>query len=141
MIVQMFSNDMQHVLKQKITGHYDHPTGPAGGKRPKKIPRHLQAKIGEATNLYTFGKFDEAIPLFEQVITEMPELAEVTHTMSLIYEEKGDLTKAFTYAFLSAYDARKDTGKWKQCALLCCRLGNLNQAIYCYNRAWKSLDA
>ena len=35
--------------------------------------------------MYTFGRFDEAIPLFEQVIKEMPEFADVTHTMSLIY--------------------------------------------------------
>jgi thioredoxin-like negative regulator of GroEL len=73
----------------------------------------LQKKIGEATNLYTFGKFDEAIPIFEEVLKEMPELAEVTHTMSLIYEEKGDLAKAFTFAFLSAIETRTDTEKWK----------------------------
>jgi tetratricopeptide (TPR) repeat protein len=96
-------------MKQKIKGHYsDQP-----GKRPKKIPRILQQKIGEATNLYTFGKFDEAIPLFEEVLKEMPELAEVTHTMSLIHEEKGDLPKAFTFAFLSAIETRTDTDKWK----------------------------
>ncbi len=96
-------------MKHKIRGHF--PEQP--GKRQKKIPRLLQKKIGEATSLYTFGKFDEAIPLFEEVLKEMPELAEVTHTMSLIYEEKGDLTKAFTFAFLSAIETRTDTEKWK----------------------------
>ena len=70
----------------------------------------------------------------------MPELAEVTHTMSLIYEEKGDLTKAFTFAFLSAIETRTDTEKWKQCAELATKVGHFNQAIYCYNRAVKSLN-
>jgi hypothetical protein len=43
----------------------------------------------------------------------MPELADVTHTMSLIYEEKKDYKKAFTYALLSAIETRTDTEKWQ----------------------------
>lgn len=62
--------------------------------------------------MYAFGKFDEAIPLFEQVIKEMPELADITHTMSLIYQEKGDLEKSFMFAFLSANETRTDSEKW-----------------------------
>ena len=80
--------------------------------RGRKIPRYLQSKIGEATNMYAFGRFDEAIPLFEQVIKEMPELADITHTMSLIYKEKGDLEKSFMFAFLSAFETRTDSEKW-----------------------------
>ena len=133
----MFSHDLQQVMKQKIKGNSFTENA---GKRSKKIPRYLQAKIGEATNLYTFGKFEEAIPLFEEVIKEMPDLAEVTHTMSLIYEEKGDLQKAFTFGFLSAIETRTDTDKWKQCAYSAVKIGHFNQAIYCYNRAVKSLN-
>ena len=108
--------------------------------RQKKIPRHLQQKIGEATNLYTFGRFDEAIPIFESVIKEMPDLADVTHTMSLIYEEKGDLEKAFTFCFLSAIETRTDSDKWQQCARLALGIQNHSHAIYCFNRAIKALD-
>lgn len=109
-------------------------------RRQKKIPRHLQVKIGEATNLYTFGRFAEAIPLFEQVIKEMPDLADVTHTMSLIYIEMGDFAKAFTFAFLSAIETRVDSGKWQHCARLALRQKHDHHAIYCYNRAVKALD-
>jgi len=42
----------------------------------------------------------------------MPELADVTQTMSRIYEEKGDLQKAFNFCFLSATETRKDSEKW-----------------------------
>jgi hypothetical protein len=42
----------------------------------------------------------------------MPDLADVTHTMSLIYIETGDFAKAFTFAFLSAIETRVDSGKW-----------------------------
>ena len=68
--------------------------------------------------MYTFGRFDEAIPIFESVIKEMPDLADVTHTMSLIYEEKRDFDKAFTFCFLSAIETRTDSDKWHQCAKL-----------------------
>lgn len=128
-IVKLFSRDLQQHMKKK------HLTG-----RQKKVPRHLQQKIGEATNLYTFGRFDEAIPIFESVIKEMPDLADVTHTMSLIYEEKGDLDKAFTFCFLSAIETRTDSEKWQQCARLALGIQNSSHAIYCFNRAIKSLD-
>lgn len=79
----------------------------------KRIPKHLQHKIGEANQMFSFGRFTEAIPLFEQVIREMPDLADVTHTLSLIYIELGDKARAFTYAFLSAIETRTDTEKWQ----------------------------
>ena len=129
-IVKMFSHDMQQVMRRH----------PASSSRGRKIPRYIQAKIGEATNLYAFGRFDEAIPLFEQVIKEMPELADITHTMSQIYQEKGDLEKAFMFAFLSANETRTDSEKWLQCADLSIKLDNYKNAIYCYNRAAKALN-
>jgi hypothetical protein len=52
------------------------------------------------------------------VIKEMPDLADVTQTMSMIYQEKGDLAKAFTFAFLSALETRVESNKWQQCAQL-----------------------
>jgi predicted Zn-dependent protease len=126
--VQLFSKDLQQQIKQPKQA------------RAKKIPKHLQAKIGEANQMYTFGRFDEAIPLFEQVIKEMPELADVTHTMALIFEEKNDLSRAFTYALLSAIETRTDTLKWQQCARLALLQGNEPHAIYVLNRAIKALD-
>ena len=90
--------------------------------------------------MYAFGRYDEAIPLFEQVIKEMPELADITHTMSLIYQEKGDLDKAFMFALISAYETRTDSEKWLQCADLSIKLDNYKNAIYCFNRAAKALN-
>jgi len=91
--------------------------------------------------MFTFGRFHEAIPLFEQVIKEMPDLADVTHTMSLIYTELGQKDKAFTYAFLSAIETRVDTEKWQQCAEIALDLGRVSHAVYLLNRAAKALDA
>ena len=74
-IVKMFSPEMQLVLRRR----------PAPSSRGRKIPRHIQAKIGQATNLYAFGRYDEAIPLFEQVIQERADLADCYDSLSLIY--------------------------------------------------------
>ena len=101
----MFINDELQALKPQSAIS-------SGTRRGKKIDRYLQVKIGEATNLYAFGKLDEAIKLFEDVIKERPDLPDVTHTMSLIYHEKGDLERSFYFAFLSALDTRTDQDKW-----------------------------
>ena len=69
----------------------------------------------------------------------MPD-ADVTHTMSLIYQEKGDLERGFLFAFLSAKDTRTDHEKWQQCAHIAIKLEKYNCAIYCFNRAWKLLS-
>ena len=70
----------------------------------------------------------------------MPELADITHTMSLIYQEKGDFEKSFKFALLSASETRTDSEKWLQCADLSIKLDNYKNAIYCYNRAAKALN-
>ena len=51
----------------------------------------------------------------------MPSLADVTHTMSLIYTELSDYEKAYTYAQMSALSAQKDTEKWQHCAQIAMR--------------------
>ncbi len=53
-IVQLFSKDLQQHMRRKQPSD-----------RQKKIPKHLQQKISEGTNLYTFGRYDEAILFFE----------------------------------------------------------------------------
>lgn len=70
----------------------------------------------------------------------MPDLPDVTHTMSLIYQEKKDYEKAFTFCFLSAIETRTDSERWEQCASLALILNKHSHAIYCYNRAIKVLD-
>ena len=69
-----------------------------------------------------------------------PDLTDVTDAMSMIYRERGDLSKAFTFAFLGALEIRNDSEKWRYCAELATRLSRPTQAIYCYNRAVKVLD-
>ena len=61
---------------------------PQTRQKKSKVPKYLQQRIGEANGLYSFGRFDEAIQLFESVLKEMPDLADVTYIMSLIYSEK-----------------------------------------------------
>ena len=108
-IVQMFSDELQQAIRAQRGGR-------SSSRRGKKIPRDIQEKIGEAHNLFAFNKLDEAIKLFEEVYKRMPDLPDVTHTLSMIYNTKGDLEKSFLYALVSANDTRTDSDKWKQCA-------------------------
>ena len=102
--MKIFTPDLKDAYKNRPSGQQAQHGG-----RQRKIPKYLESKIGNATNLYAFGKYDEAIPLFEDVIKEMPELADITQIMSLIYKEKGDLEKSFMFAFLSANETRTDS--------------------------------
>ena len=105
----MFSDELQQAIRAQRGGR-------SSSRRGKKIPRDIQEKIGEAHNLFAFNKLDEAIKLFEEVYKRMPDLPDVTHTLSMIYNTKGDLEKSFLYALVSANDTRTDSDKWKQCA-------------------------
>ena len=102
----MFSHDLQQAIKTQRSGR-------SSSRRGKKIPRDIQEKIGEAHNLFAFDKLDEAIKLFEEVYNRMPDLPDVTHTLSMIYKEKGELEKSFLYALVSAKDTRTDSDKWQ----------------------------
>jgi hypothetical protein len=48
----------------------------------------------------------------------MPELPEPLITLSLIYEEIGDLQKSLKFGLMAAYLLRKDVERWKHCAKL-----------------------
>jgi hypothetical protein len=67
----------------------------------------------------------------------MPELPEPLITLSLIYEELGDLQKSLKFGLMAAYLLRKDVERWKHCAKLSKQLRWYPNAIYCYNRAIK----
>jgi tetratricopeptide (TPR) repeat protein len=114
---------------------------PQTRQKKSKVPKYLQQRIGEANGLYSFGRFDEAIQLFESVLKEMPDLADVTYIMSLIYSEKKDYEKAFMYAWMSAIETRTDSSKWQNCARIATLMGRYSHAIYLLNRAVKALDS
>ena len=70
----------------------------------------------------------------------MPDLPDVTHSLSMIYNKKGELEKSLLYALVSAKDTRTDSDKWQQCAQISLEIQNYDIAKYCYNRAWKLLN-
>ena len=96
--------------------------------------------IGEANQMFTFGRFEEAIPLFEKVLKEMPALADVTHQLAMCHLELGNLEKALIYAKISATESRTDSDKWQQCADIALRLNQVVLAKKLLNRAVGSLN-
>ena len=78
--------------------------------------------------------------MLENVIKKMPQLADVTQTLSNIYQEKGDLNRSLMFAHLSALEAKKDSHKWHLCSQIALKIeGKTDKAIYYYNRAVKAL--
>lgn len=93
--------------------------------------------LGDATNLYLASKYDEAINYLHEIIRLSPEIPEPYHHLSLIYEKKGEYSKALDFLMLSAQLSHGESDIWIRCSYLNRRLNNLQQAEYCITRALK----
>ncbi|CDW76383.1 general transcription factor 3c polypeptide 3 [Stylonychia lemnae] len=132
-IVKMFAHDLQQSIRQRFKNKsYSHKI-----TTNKKLPFEIQAKMGQANNLYAFNKFKEAIEILEEIITKMPDHAESYSTISSIYEEMGDYEKSLNFGVMAAFLLKTDVERWQKCANIAKFLRKLPIAIYCMNRAIK----
>ena len=60
-------------------------------------PERLDALAGLAVAEYKLGAFDEALPLFERVVTRMPGSGEAHLYLGLAHLQRGDLERAATF--------------------------------------------
>ncbi len=93
--------------------------------------------LGDAMNLYLACKYDEAINYLHEIIRLSPEIPEPYHHLSLIYEKKGETSKALDFLMLSAQLSHGESDIWIRCSYLNRKLNNLQQAEYCITRALK----
>ena len=93
--------------------------------------------LNDAMNLYLSSNYEEAINYLHEIIRLSPELPEPYHHLSLIYEKKGELTKALDFLMLSAQLSHGESEIWIRCAYLNKKLNNTQQAEYCITRALK----
>lgn len=70
-------------------------------------PERLDALAGLAVAEYKLGAFDEALPLFERVVTGMPRSGEVHLYLGLTHLHRGDLERA-----AEVHDARTAPRAW-----------------------------
>ena len=99
-----------------------------------RVSPHVQHLIGEATLKFAFREFQQAIELLLEVVRMAPFLPHAYHTLGLIYEETGQMQKALKL-FLMAAHLKRDVIQWKQLADLSKKHGEMEQCLYCLQRA------
>ncbi|KAJ0713862.1 putative tetratricopeptide-like helical domain superfamily [Helianthus annuus] len=104
----------------------------------KKISLEITRKLGDATQYFAHGRYEEAIPLLKEIIKALPNLPEPYHRLGLIYKTMGDKKKALNYYMLALPLTPKDVSLWKLCFTWSMEQGILDQAGYCLDGANKA---
>ena len=99
-----------------------------------KADPHVQRMIGEATMMYAYREFQQAIQLLLEVVRVAPGLPHAYQTLGLIYEETGQVTKALKLFMMAAHLSKRDVHQWEQLAQLAKQHGEVQQCIYCLQR-------
>ncbi|RWS16417.1 general transcription factor 3C polypeptide 3-like protein, partial [Dinothrombium tinctorium] len=107
------------------------------GARRSKLPRDLLGLVGEANLCFVRGKHEDAIRMCLEVIRLEPTAPEPFQTLGMLYEEMGDLEKAYQYHLITAYLCPSDCANWIKVAEMAVEQANYQQAISCYSRAIK----
>ncbi|EME26724.1 General transcription factor 3C polypeptide 3 [Galdieria sulphuraria] len=102
------------------------------------VPKNLQSFMGEANLAFVEGRYEQAIEILEHIIKEAPKVAAPYHTLSVIFENKGETQKALDFALIAAHLTPRDIDMWKQLAVKSQELKNLDLAIYCLSKAVKA---
>ncbi|KAL9993105.1 putative tetratricopeptide-like helical domain superfamily [Helianthus debilis subsp. tardiflorus] len=104
----------------------------------KKMNPEITRKLGDATQKFAHGRYEEAIPLLKQIIRLVPNLPEPYHTLGLIYKAMGDKKNALNYYDLAARLTPKDVSLWKLCSTWAMELRFFGQACYYLDKAIKA---
>lgn len=132
------------LLERTLSGRRRQKTGVRG--RPKKVDfgfgRSTTIKLapetaklmGQANMAFVQRHYDDAIAALLEVIRQSPSSHEPYHTLGLVYEEKGELGRAFGYFLLSAHLIKGDLELWNKLTQLAIKLGRRREALYCLSR-------
>ncbi|XP_015792228.1 general transcription factor 3C polypeptide 3 [Tetranychus urticae] len=111
-------------------------TGRKGARR-SKLPRDLSGLVGEANLAFARGSHQDAIAMCSEVIRQAPTAPEPFLTLGMLYEEMGQIEKAFQYNLIAAYLCPSDGEHWIKVAYMAIEQENYSQAIKCLNKAIK----
>ncbi|GJQ15747.1 hypothetical protein GpartN1_g7538.t1 [Galdieria partita] len=102
------------------------------------VPKSLQSFMGEANLAFVEGRYEQAIKILEHIIKEAPKVAAPYHTLSVIFENRGEYQKALDFALIAAHLTPRDVEMWKQLAVKSEEMKNMDLAIYCLSKAVKA---
>ncbi|CAH7690768.1 hypothetical protein PPACK8108_LOCUS26201 [Phakopsora pachyrhizi] len=115
------------------------------GKRKKyklrgepELSIEVSILLGRANICFVEKKYDEAIPLFEEVVRIEPLCKMAWNNLGVIYQDLGDFEKSCQFRIIGAHLTSKSSETWKELAAESRQHGLLSQAIYCFSEAIKS---
>lgn len=107
------------------------------GTRPgktSKLTMELEKKMGDANSAYINQDFGRAVDILLHIIQSAPNAQAPYHTLGLIYEERGEKSKAIEAYLLAAHMSKRDWGLWKRVGALAQECAEWQHAVYCWNR-------
>ncbi|XP_072298115.1 general transcription factor 3C polypeptide 3-like [Eucyclogobius newberryi] len=102
-----------------------------------KLPRALRGLMGEANIRYARGEKSDAILMCMEIIRQAPMAYEPFSTLTMIYEDDGDMLKALQFGLIAAHLNPSDCDEWIRLAEMSLEQDNIRQAIFCYSKAIK----
>ncbi|KAK9238729.1 hypothetical protein V1525DRAFT_87424 [Lipomyces kononenkoae] len=109
--------------------------GVGGGSREQEPSEEVKILLGQANQAYATGDLDEAERILGEVIRIDNHVYAAWKTLGEIHKQRGDIPKCLL-AWISAGHLRlKDSELWSICGKLSFQIGQVDQALYCYNRA------
>ncbi|KAK9448273.1 uncharacterized protein V1518DRAFT_418503 [Limtongia smithiae] len=113
----------------------------SGKRRGKAVIREQEPSdevkilLGQANQAYATNDLDEAERILAEVIRIDNHVYAAWKTLGEIHKQRGDIPKCLL-AWISAGHLRlKDSELWSICGKLSFQIGQVDQALYCYNRA------
>ncbi|PLW46445.1 hypothetical protein PCANC_11126 [Puccinia coronata f. sp. avenae] len=94
--------------------------------------------LGQANLAFIEKKYDEAIPVFEEIVRIEPMCRMAWNNLGAIYQDMGDFEKSSQFRIIGAHLTAKSADVWKELASESRQHGLLSQAIYCYSEAIKT---
>lgn len=118
--------------------------GARGPRKAAKPRGDITARLSKVNQAFLSGDYDLALDLVFEVIRINAETHQAWTTLSSIFREQGDLSKALSAMVYAAHLRPKDVSGWLQCASFALdtigddEAGNLNTARLCYSAALRA---
>ncbi|WPT10988.1 General transcription factor 3C polypeptide 3 [Picochlorum sp. SENEW3] len=98
------------------------------------MPEVAKDLLGKGNTCFFRAEYDEAEKIFMNCIRIAPEFPDAYSSLSSLFAEKGDHTRAMNFLMVAAHLTKKESQIWKDAAVMSRSQGALRQAVYCLNQ-------
>jgi len=105
-----------------------------GRGRLSQLTPEMERRMGEANSAYVNKDLEKAVDICLQIIKAEPKALGPYHLLGLVYEERGEMSKAIEAFMLAALLSQRDWDLWKRVAQMASENNQLKAAVYCWTR-------